>query len=37
MCLAMSTILDRIGGTSLAIPSIWFSVYINHYTLAVEP
>jgi hypothetical protein len=25
MCLLTSTILDRIGGTSLATPSVWFS------------
>jgi hypothetical protein len=37
MCLATSMILDRIGGTSLATPRVWFSVYINCCTLAVEP
>jgi hypothetical protein len=37
MCLAMSMILDRIGGTSLATPRVWFSVYTNCCTLAVEP
>ena len=37
MCLATSMIHDRIGGTSLATPSIWFSVYINRCTSAVEP
>jgi hypothetical protein len=36
MCLVTSTILDIVGGTSLATPSIWFSVYINCCTLAVE-
>jgi hypothetical protein len=37
MCLAMSTILDRIGGTSLVTLSVWFSMYKSHCTLAVEP
>jgi hypothetical protein len=37
MYLTTSTILDRIGGTSLVTPRVWFSVYISHCTLAVEP
>jgi hypothetical protein len=27
MCLFMSMILDRVGGTSVVTPSIWFSIY----------
>jgi hypothetical protein len=27
MCLFISIILDRVGGTSVVTPSIWFSIY----------
>jgi hypothetical protein len=37
MYLATSMILDRVGGTTLAAPRVWFSMYINCCTLAVGP
>jgi hypothetical protein len=37
ICLDMSMILGRVGGTNLVTPSTWFSVYINRCTLAVDP